>query len=54
MPTKSITEDGLFVSEMKYLYDNGFNLLKASDLGFNPINSYMCIKGATSELMKNC
>ena len=54
MPTKSITEEGLFASEMKYLYDNGFKVLKASDLGYNPINGYMYIKGPTNELMKNC
>jgi peptidoglycan/xylan/chitin deacetylase (PgdA/CDA1 family) len=54
MPTKSITEDGLFTSEMKYLYDNGFKVLKVSDIGYNPINGYMYIKGPTDELMKNC
>jgi peptidoglycan/xylan/chitin deacetylase (PgdA/CDA1 family) len=54
MPTRSITEDTLFTSEMKYLHDAGFKVLKASDLGYNPNNGYMYIRGPTNEMMKNC
>ncbi|HXS59213.1 MAG TPA: hypothetical protein VN703_00175, partial [Candidatus Sulfopaludibacter sp.] len=54
MPTRSITEDILFASEMKYLHDAGFKVLKASDLGYNPNNGYMYMRGPTNELMKNC
>ena len=43
-----------FASEMKYLHDAGFKVLKASDLGYNPINNYMYIKGPTNAFMKNC
>ena len=53
-PDKSITDIGLFSKEMKYLYDNGFLVLKISDLGYNQSTNYIYIKGPTTSQMKNC
>ena len=53
-PNESFTDVGLFANEMKYLHDNGFNVLKVSDLGYNPITNYIHIKGPVNPLMKNC
>ncbi|HET7390236.1 MAG TPA: hypothetical protein VFJ51_05380 [Nitrososphaeraceae archaeon] len=33
LPDKSFTDIGLFSAEMKYLHDNGFRILKMSDIG---------------------
>lgn len=32
---------GLFVSEMKYLHDNGFKVIPMSDLGYDESTNYM-------------
>ena len=53
-PDKSITDIGLFSKELKYLYDNGFLVLKISDLGYNQSTNYIYIKGPTTSQMKNC
>jgi peptidoglycan/xylan/chitin deacetylase (PgdA/CDA1 family) len=53
-PDKSITDIGLFSKEMKYLHDNGFLVLKISDLGYNQSTNYIYIKGPTTSQMKNC
>ncbi len=53
-PDKSITDIGLFSKEMKYLHDNGFLVLKISDLGYNQSTNYIYIKGPTNSQMKNC
>ncbi len=37
LPNESFTDASLFANEMKYLHDNGFIVLKTSDLGFDPI-----------------
>jgi intein-encoded DNA endonuclease-like protein len=39
---------------MKYLHDNGFIVLKTSDLGYNQSTNYIYIKGYTNPQMKNC
>ncbi len=39
------TTVNLFAAEMKYLHDNGFKVLKMSDLTFDPINKDLEIKG---------
>ena len=50
---------------MKYLHDNGFVVLKMSDLGFNPVSNYLYIKcpivintnnptTISNVLLKNC
>jgi len=53
-PNESITDVGLFSAEMKYLHDNGFIVLKTSDLGYNQSTNYIYIKGYTNPQMKNC
>ena len=53
-PDKSITDIGLFSKEMKYLHDNGFLVLKISDLGYNQSTNYIYIKEPTNSQMKNC
>ena len=53
-PDKSITDIGLFSKEMKYLHDNGFLVLKISDLGYNQSTNYIYIKGPTNSQMINC
>ena len=53
-PNESFTDVVLFTNEMKYLHDNGFNVLKISDLGYNPSTNYIHIKGPVNPLMKNC
>src|SRR6478736_6316963 len=54
LPNKSFTDVGLFSEEMKYLHDNGFTVLKMSDMGYNDNNNYLYIKGATSGMLRNC
>jgi peptidoglycan/xylan/chitin deacetylase (PgdA/CDA1 family) len=44
-PNESFTDVNLFDNEMKYLHDNGFIVLKMSNLGFDPITNYLYIKG---------
>ncbi len=44
-PNESFTDVGLFENEMKYLHDNGFIILKMSNLGYDPITNYLYIKG---------
>ena len=51
---KSYTDVGLFSAEMKYLHDNGFKVLKMSDIGYNQTNNYLYIKVAITALIKNC
>jgi len=51
-PNESITDVGLFSAEMKYLHDNGFIVLKTSNLGFNPITNYPYLKGPIIEYTK--
>ena len=45
LSTDSFTDVNLFEYEMKYLHDNGFVVLKMSNLGFNPVSNYLYIKG---------
>jgi peptidoglycan/xylan/chitin deacetylase (PgdA/CDA1 family) len=65
LSTDSFTDVNLFDYEMKYLHDNGFVVLKMSDLGFNPVSNYLYIKGPivintnnpttiSNVLLKNC
>jgi Polysaccharide deacetylase len=61
---ESFTDVGLFSEEMKYLNDNGFVVLKMSNIGFDPITHYLYIKGPvavsnnnptiTNVFLKNC
>ena len=51
---ESATDIGLFSKELKYLHDNGFIVLKMSDLGYNPISKFNYIKEHTNLKMKNC
>ncbi len=44
-PNESFTDVSLFSDEMKYLHDNEFKVLKASDLGYSPSTNYIYIKG---------
>ena len=44
LPDQSFTDVSLFSDEMKYLHDNGFKVLKMSDLGYNQSNNYLYIK----------
>ena len=44
LPDKSFTDIGLFSAEMKYLHDNGFKILKMSDIGYNQGNNYLYLK----------
>ena len=52
-PNQSFTDVGLFSEEIKYLHDNGYLVLKMSNLGFNPICNYLYIKGPINEYTKN-
>jgi peptidoglycan/xylan/chitin deacetylase (PgdA/CDA1 family) len=54
LPNKSFTDVGLFSEEMKYLHDSGFIALKMSDIGYNPSNNYLYLKGPTNEMMRIC
>ncbi len=54
LPNKSVTEVGLFSAEMKYLYDNGFKVLKMSDLGYNTSTNYLYVKEPDKNYIKNC
>ena len=59
LPDKSITDVSLFSAEMKYLHDNGFIVLKMSDLGYNQSNNYLYIKepitnNNNTALIRNC
>lgn len=53
-PNMSVTDTELFSQEMKYLHDNGFKVLKASDLGYNQTTNYINIKGPLNSQMRNC
>ena len=53
-PNKSNTDVNLFSNEMKYLHDNGFKVLKTSDLGYNQNTNYIYIKEPMNSLIKNC
>ena len=53
-PNLSVTDIGLFSDEMKYLHDNGFVVLKMSDLGYNQTTNYLYIKGPLNPQMRNC
>jgi hypothetical protein len=44
LPDRSFTNVGLFPTEMKHLHDNGFIVLKMSDIGYNESNNYLYIK----------
>ncbi|MGA7898232.1 MAG: hypothetical protein WCA39_05145, partial [Nitrososphaeraceae archaeon] len=35
----------LFEQEMKYLHDNGFKVIRMSDLGFSPTKDMLYVKG---------
>ena len=48
----SFTDVNLFEYEMKYLHDNGFKVLKMSDLSFDPISKDLEINGYPN--LKNC
>ena len=39
-PDQSFTDVNLFDNEMKYLHDNGFIILKMSNLEFDPMTNY--------------
>lgn len=52
LPDQSLTDVNLFEYEMKYLHDNGFTVLKMSDLVFDPIGKVLEIKGYPN--LKNC
>ena len=60
LPDKSYTDVSLFSAEMKYLHDNGFKVLKMSDLGYSQGNNYLYIKepitnnNDNTALIKNC
>ncbi len=57
LPNESFTDVSLFSAEMKYLRDNGFKLLKMSDLGYNQSNNYLYIKDtirSNNSFIKNC
>jgi peptidoglycan/xylan/chitin deacetylase (PgdA/CDA1 family) len=57
LPNDSFTDVSLFSAEMKYLHDNGFKLLKMSDLGYNQSNNYLYIKDtirSNNSFIKNC
>ena len=43
--TKISTSPQLFEQEVKYLHDNGFKVIRMSDLGFNPANDMLYVKG---------
>jgi hypothetical protein len=56
---KSYIDVNLFSSEMKYLHDNGFKVLKTSDLGYNQTNNHVYIKqlndsNNSNAYAKNC
>ena len=51
-PNESNTDSGLFSAEMKYLHDNGFMVLKMSNLDFNPFTNYLFLKGPIIEYTK--
>ena len=57
LPNESFTDVSLFSAEMKYLRDNGFKILKMSDLGYNQSNNYLYIKDtirSNNSFIKNC
>jgi peptidoglycan/xylan/chitin deacetylase (PgdA/CDA1 family) len=59
LPDQSFTDVSLFSDEMKYLHDNGFKVLKMSDLGYSQSNNYLYIKepptnNDNTALIKNC
>ncbi len=42
--TRESTDVGLFAQEMKYLHDNGFRVLKLSDLGYDTKNNVLYVR----------
>ncbi|MBV9667316.1 MAG: hypothetical protein JO327_04220 [Nitrososphaeraceae archaeon] len=60
LPDQSYTDVSLFSAEIRYLHDNGFKVLKMSDLGYNQSNNYLYIKEPITDnddntaLIKNC
>ena len=51
-PNESFTDVGLFSEETKYLHDNGFKVLKMSDLTFDPTGKDLEIKEYPN--LRNC
>jgi peptidoglycan/xylan/chitin deacetylase (PgdA/CDA1 family) len=43
--SKISTSPQLFEQEMKYLHDNGFKVIRMSDLGFSPTKDMLFVKG---------
>jgi hypothetical protein len=52
MDSSISTNVGLFASEMKYLYDNGFKVIPMSDLGYDERTNYMYIRNNDSVVDK--
>jgi peptidoglycan/xylan/chitin deacetylase (PgdA/CDA1 family) len=46
----STIDVNLFEQEMKYLYDNGFQVLTMSDLGYNKTSNSLYIKNSTMQI----
>lgn len=53
LPDKSFTDVSLFSAEMKYLHDNGFDVLKMSDIGYDQSNNYLYVKEPTQNNNNN-
>jgi hypothetical protein len=43
-PSSGDTDLALFAKEMKYLYDNGFKIIRVSDLGYDDRTKDLYIK----------
>jgi hypothetical protein len=43
-PDKSFTDIGLFSNQMKYLHDNGFTILKMSDLAYIQLTTIFMLR----------
>lgn len=41
---KSSTDVGLFASEMKYLYENGFKVITMKNLGYDDMGNRLYVK----------
>jgi hypothetical protein len=41
---RSSTDIGLFASEMKYLYENGFRVITMKDLGYDEMSNHLYVK----------
>ena len=59
LPNTYYIDVSLFSAEMKYLHDNGFKVIKMSDIGYNQSNNYLYIKEPITDnnntaLIKNC